>query len=461
VRKSKSSGECGSEIRRDRSSPPPLSSGSPAPAIALALAAGRGFGVLSAGRSGGCPPPRAAMALPYGGMPFCMSLRPIAERKASVAPIQTAKNPDRITRTGFGVTAERFRCDRRLLATQTVPLLARLRAGGAGVGLDRRARPIRRRWASSAHRKDANHHSNLLHTEPRPMPYMQRHPHLVGRGVCTKACCRAISVLARCIRSRNHDCARSLGASPRSGVRAWIVARHELAPVDFIRTPICFAEAQKRAAGLQLPSHHRWTQAARRHCSAGGDRRCRRRPRIGAPPLGVAEGPARCRGRSLRSHRRARQPSERVNTCAVRRLGGHSELTDVWSRPNLVPARSDAGLPGHQQRSELAPSLPRCKRCPAPACGRTADPAKPPDQHRRGPITRIRGQVAVFVSRKETKIFVAGLRAVVRRWPLVIDSLISRLASHVFTAMEVTEKRRRHALERHHRANAGVGGAGA
>src|SRR5262249_35013255 len=76
-------------------------------------------------------------------------------------------------------------------------------------------------------------------------------------------------------------------------------------------------------------------------------------------------------------------------------------------------------------------------RPPQPAP--TVDPAKPPRiKAAEEPITRS-GQVAVFVSRKEQKIFVRQGFVPLFDMPLVIDQPDQPLGTHVFTAMEVTE----------------------
>jgi hypothetical protein len=75
---------------------------------------------------------------------------------------------------------------------------------------------------------------------------------------------------------------------------------------------------------------------------------------------------------------------------------------------------------------------------PAP----TVDPAKPPEP----PAIRAveeppkrSGQVAVFVSRKEQKIFVRQAFIPLFDMPVVIEDADQPLGTHVFTAMEVTE----------------------
>src|SRR5262249_17543577 len=74
---------------------------------------------------------------------------------------------------------------------------------------------------------------------------------------------------------------------------------------------------------------------------------------------------------------------------------------------------------------------------PAP----TVDPAKPvaPPTKAADQPTKRSGQVAVFVSRKEQKIFVRQGFVPLFDMPRVIDQPEQLLGTHVFTAMEVTD----------------------
>jgi hypothetical protein len=88
------------------------------------------------------------------------------------------------------------------------------------------------------------------------------------------------------------------------------------------------------------------------------------------------------------------------------------------------------------QPAEAAPSGSDVFK-PAP----TVDPAKsvaPPTKAADQPTKRS-GQVAVFVSRKEQKIFVRQGFVPLFDMPVVIDQPDQPLGTHVFTAMEVTE----------------------
>ncbi len=101
-----------------------------------------------------------------------------------------------------------------------------------------------------------------------------------------------------------------------------------------------------------------------------------------------------------------------------RRRRRPSEQTEVELRANRCSCAEEAVKP--------APTIDPPKR--APARTRAADqPAKR------------NGQVAVFVSRKENKIFVRHGFIPVFEMPIVIEDPDQPLGTHVFTAMEVTD----------------------
>jgi hypothetical protein len=118
-------------------------------------------------------------------------------------------------------------------------------------------------------------------------------------------------------------------------------------------------------------------------------------------------------------------------------------------------APSDAGdAPGMPQTSEPAAPVPIVPAVgePRPAEAApggddvakpapTVDPAKPtaPPTKAADQPTKRSGQVAVFVSRKEQKIFVRQGFVPLFDMPIVIEQPDQPLGTHVFTAMEVTD----------------------
>src|SRR5262249_7986705 len=115
--------------------------------------------------------------------------------------------------------------------------------------------------------------------------------------------------------------------------------------------------------------------------------------------------------------------------------------SDAGDTPE-TPQRTDPAAPAQRapavaapQPAEAAPGSDVVK--PAP----TVDPAKPaaPLIKPAEQPTKRTGQVAVFVSRKEQKIFVRQGFVPLFDMPIVIDQPDQPLGTHVFTAMEVTD----------------------
>jgi hypothetical protein len=116
--------------------------------------------------------------------------------------------------------------------------------------------------------------------------------------------------------------------------------------------------------------------------------------------------------------------------------------SDAGDTPE-TPQRSEPAAPAQMvpavaepRPAEAAPGGSDVVK-PAP----TVDPAKPvapPIKAAEQPIKRA-GQVAVFVSRKEQKIFVRQGFVPLFDMPVVIDQPDQPLGTHVFTAMEVTD----------------------
>jgi len=108
--------------------------------------------------------------------------------------------------------------------------------------------------------------------------------------------------------------------------------------------------------------------------------------------------------------------------------------SDAGNAPEL-PQRSEPATPA-QMPPAAAPSGSDVFK-PAP----TVDPAKPvtPPTKAADQPTKRSGQVAVFVSRKEQKIFVRQGFVPLFDMPVVIDQPDQPLGTHVFTAMEVTD----------------------
>jgi hypothetical protein len=119
-----------------------------------------------------------------------------------------------------------------------------------------------------------------------------------------------------------------------------------------------------------------------------------------------------------------------------------TEASDAGNAPALPPTSEPAApasmMPavGEPRPTEAAPSASDAVK---PAS--TDDPAKPvtPPTKAADQPTKRSGQVAVFVSRKEQKIFVRQGFVPLFDMPIVIEQPGQPLGTHVFTAMEVTD----------------------
>jgi hypothetical protein len=171
----------------------------------------------------------------------------------------------------------------------------------------------------------------------------------------------------------SHDFARKLWPITKLGVRV-VVARHELAPVDF------------------------------------------EHPKLFRPKLKPAEPEIAISGRDPRNA----SPATMIAQAAIADAG--SEGTETVPQGSVT---------------ERAPSEVGGSDDVKPAT--TVDPAKPPQIKAVEEPPKRSGQVAVFVSRKEQKIFVRQAFIPLFDMPVVIEDADQPLGTHVFTAMEVTE----------------------
>jgi hypothetical protein len=238
----------------------------------------------------------------------------------------------------------------------------------------------------------------------------------------------------------SRDFAQKLWRVTKLGVRV-IVARHELAPVDFAHPNLFKPKPPEPSIATGVTDGRSRApavvaQAGIAEAESGG---------IGAPPQAAPDRP---RADTADQPQTTAAPSaEHANEAAqAGGLAAPIQMIEVTA----PPARSDAEAPPEiEQKGAPAPAnengaaprpseaAPRGTEFSQPAP--TVDPAKPPRiKAAEEPITRS-GQVAVFVSRKEQKIFVRQGFVPLFDMPLVIDQPDQPLGTHVFTAMEVTE----------------------
>lgn len=340
-----------------------------------------------------------SMAFPYGWYGDWYAPAPQnPSRKARIAPSRRQKSEPK-KETGFG---EMPKGPLQLVVsidTQTVTLFSngvRVAQGPVSTGVPGHPTPM---GVFSVIEKDRYHHSNLYSNAP--MPYMQR---ITWSGVALhEGVLPGHPASHGCIRM-SHDFAQKLWRVTKLGVRV-IVARHELAPVDFAHPKLFkpkppepsiatgVVDGRSRAPAVVA-------QAGIAEAESAG---------IGAPPKAAADRPT------------ADTADQRQST----------EMPPAEHASEEAPANGNGAAP---RPSETAPRGTELSQ-PTPA----GDPAKPPRiKAAEEPITR-GGQVAVFVSRKEQKIFVRQGFVPLFDMPLVIDQPDQPVGTHVFTAMEVAE----------------------
>lgn len=117
--------------------------------------------------------------------------------------------------------------------------------------------------------------------------------------------------------------------------------------------------------------------------------------------------------------------TETVPQVPAKRPG--AEAVDEGKATETMPVIPAVTEPGPSEVSDIV--------SPAP----NIDPAKPPRIKAAEEPLKHSGQVAVFVSRKEQRIFVRQAFIPLFDMPVVIEDADQPLGTHVFTAMEVTE----------------------
>jgi hypothetical protein len=412
----------------------PLASGRSLRRLRIGFAVGAAWLLVAGNSADGAA---RSMAFPYGWYgDWYAPAAQMPSRKARVAPSRRQKSEPK-KEIGFG---EMPKGPLQLVVsidTQTVTLFSngvRVAQGPVSTGVPGHPTPM---GVFSVIEKDRYHHSNLYSNAP--MPYMQR---ITWSGVALhEGVLPGYPASHGCIRMSS-DFAQKLWRVTKLGVRV-IVARHELAPVDFAHpnlfkpkakppeSPIAISVTDGRSRAPAVVA-----QAGIAEAESGG---------IGAPPQAAADRQAADTADQRQTT--AASPTEHASEEA--QAGGLAAPIQVIE-VTAPPARSDAeAAPEIEQKSAPAPAngnaaaprpnetAPRGTELSQPAP--TVDPAKPPrTKAAEEPITRS-GQVAVFVSRKEQKIFVRQGFVPLFDMPLVIDQPDQPLGTHVFTALEVRE----------------------
>jgi lipoprotein-anchoring transpeptidase ErfK/SrfK len=238
--------------------------------------------------------------------------------------------------------------------------------------------------------KDRYHRSNLYGNAP--MFYMQR---LTWSGVAMhEGPLPGYPASHGCIRLTT-DFAARLWPTTRLGVRV-IVARSELAPVEFSHPALFIPKLKPAEPKVAM------NVTTDGHVTA---------------PLQMAE---------------ATPPSTEAVT-----------IRDVTAAAPETPVADDEVPQPGQPAPEPATAVPATAAVDGDAVkpGPTLDPPKPmaPKTKAADQPQKRKGQVAVFVSRKEKKLFVRHGFIPIFDMPIVIENPDRPLGTHVFTAMEVTD----------------------
>jgi lipoprotein-anchoring transpeptidase ErfK/SrfK len=420
-------------------------------ALRIALISGVALSCL-AGWAGSADAAARGMGAPYGwydGWYAPQAATPA--RKARVAPKTTntttkkEKAAPRKKDVGFGQMPKGPLQIVVSIGNQKVTLFSngvRVAQGSVSTGVPGHPTPT---GVFSIIEKDRYHHSNLYSNAP--MPYMQR---ITWSGVALhEGVLPGYPASHGCIRM-SHDFAQKLWPVTNLGVRV-IVAHHELAPVDFAH-PKLFApklepsEPAVAAGGgtdgrdvvgtiamaqatVAEPRSAAIDAAAPAEAKPGSDATSDRESAEMTTP------PAQTTGQDadvvVAEARRAQATD-----------GEPTEASDAGNSPEM-PQTSEPAAPapivpavGAPRPTEAAPGGSDAVK-PAP----TVDPAKPaaPATKAADQPTKRSGQVAVFVSRKEQKIFVRQGFVPLFDMPVVIDQPDQPLGTHVFTAMEVID----------------------
>jgi hypothetical protein len=279
--------------------------------------------------------------------------------------------------------------------------------------------------------KDRHHRSNLYGGAP--MPFMQR---ITWSGVALhEGVLPGYPASHGCIRLAR-DFAQKLWPTTKLGVRV-IVARDDLAPRDFEHEKLFVPRAKPADQIAAAEGLVRMAQAdppdnvATDAPASAVESRSREIVKPIAPAQGASvylnvdtdEGPV----------------ASTSPTPAADQTGTTPTTTPAAEAPAVTDLRKAVEVP-QEALSQSPAQLPAAADAPKPAP--TADPAKPavPPRIKSAdqPVKR-GGQVAVFVSRKEKKVFVRQGFIPLFDMPITIDEPEQPLGTHVFTAMGSTE----------------------
>ena len=365
-------------------------------------------------------------------------------RKARVAPTTTKKEKAEPKKKdlGFGQMPKGPLQIVVSIGNQKVTLFSngvRVAQGPVSTGVPGRPTPT---GVFSIIEKDRYHHSNLYSNAP--MPYMQR---ITWSGVALhEGVLPGYPASHGCIRM-SHDFAQKLWPITNLGVRV-IVAHHELAPVEFAHPKLFAPKPKPPAPAIAMDGGSDGRAVAPAIVMAQVT--LRQNDAIDAAPQAepkpVPDATSDGEAAEVTTPAQTMAPDADVMAAEAQRAQATeaqpTQASDAGNSPAMPPTSEPAAsapiVPavGGPRPTEAAPSGGDAVK-PAP----TEDPAKPvaPPTKAADQPTKRSGQVAVFVSRKEQKIFVRQGFVPLFDMPIVIEQPDRPLGTHVFTAMEVTD----------------------
>ena len=414
------------------------------PGVASALLMGPGNSANAA--------PRGAFFSPYGWYGYFSYPADVRSRRQRVAPRRERAEPNK--EVGFG---EMPKGPLQIVVSidhQRVTLFSngvRVAQGPVSTGVPGHPTPM---GVFSVIEKDRYHRSNLYSNAP--MPFMQR---ITWSGVALhEGVLPGYPASHGCIRM-SRDFAQKLWPTTQLGARV-VIARGELAPVDF-EHPKLFVPKPKpepQVAGNETTTDGRVVEQiavvpattpgarddatpARAATDEGGNAERATpssQPMKAAADVKVAASIGSAEASDPTPKVMAAEESWRPAAAAAPLAPAEPGDTSAQPRSNSPATPAEVTpITGEPRPPEVAPAGSDGIK-PAP----TIDPVKPNAPRLRSadqPAKRS-GQVAVFVSRKEKKIFVRQGFVPLFDVPVVIEEADQPLGTHVLTAMEVTDK---------------------
>lgn len=299
---------------------------------------------------------------------------------------------------------------------------ARIAQGPVSTGVPGHPTPM---GVFSVIQKNRHHRSNLYSNAP--MPFMQR---ITWSGIAMhEGPLPGYPASHGCIRL-THDFASRLWTTTKLGARV-IVARNDVVPVDFTHHHLFVPKlkpAEQPVAGIEPEMRAKLVKPVQiAQTNTRQDDMSQERAVQGEPTSAEAS--------------KAAEPVTPNQTTAggvetmVAAEPKPVEATQIAETANAIeaaPATAESATP--PQAGLAASELGKPPETPEPPKPRVPSNTKVADQ----PAKRS-GQVAVFVSRKEKKIFVRQGFAPLFEMPVTIDNPGQPLGTHVFTAMEASD----------------------